>query len=80
VQTHGAPVWLAQASSLASARKSGMMLHRFDDEDLTMSPTYFVVRNAQLDEELKAAQLAGNTPLVQELLTEKTSLYKAMYG
>lgn len=45
-----------------------------------MSPTYFVVRNAQLDEELKAAQLAGNTPLVQELLTEKTSLYKAMYG
>jgi hypothetical protein len=36
--------------------------------------------SATRSEELKAAQLAGNTPLVQELLTEKTSLYKAMYG
>ena len=56
------------------------MLDRFDDEDLTMSPSYFAVRNAELDERIEAARLAGDFPRVYSLLAEQTSLLRAMYG
>jgi hypothetical protein len=35
---------------------------RFDERDLVMSPTYFAVHMAQLDEQLEAARLAGDLP------------------
>jgi hypothetical protein len=45
-----------------------------------MSPSYFAVRNAELDEQIEAARLAGDFPRVYKLLTEQTSLLRAMYG
>jgi hypothetical protein len=45
-----------------------------------MSPTYFAVRNAELNAKLQAARLAGDIPSVQALLGEKTSLLRSMYG
>jgi hypothetical protein len=51
-----------------------------DKKDLTMSPTYFVVRNADLDAKLEAARLDGDIRGMQTLLAEQTSLLRAMYG
>jgi hypothetical protein len=45
-----------------------------------MSPTYYAVRNAELDAKLEAARLAGDIRTMQPLLAEKTSLLRAMYG
>jgi hypothetical protein len=45
-----------------------------------MSPTYFAVRNAEIDAKLEAARLAGDIPSMQALLGEKTSLLHAMFG
>jgi hypothetical protein len=45
-----------------------------------MSPSYFAVRNAELDEQIEAARLAGDFPRVYELLAEQISLVRAMYG
>jgi hypothetical protein len=45
-----------------------------------MSPTFFAVRNAELDAKLKAARLAGDIRAMQPLLAEKTSLLLVMYG
>jgi hypothetical protein len=53
---------------------------RFDERDLVMSPTYFAVHMAQLDEQLEAARLAGDLPRMQGLLAGRTSLLRAMYG
>ena len=62
------------------SRRSGIIAHRFDEEDPTMSPSYFAVRNAELDEKIEAARLAGDFPRVYNLLAEQTSLLRAMYG
>jgi hypothetical protein len=45
-----------------------------------MSPTYFAVRWAQLDEQIKAARLAGDICSMQPLVAEQTLLLTAMYG
>ena len=45
-----------------------------------MSPTYFAVHMARLDEQLEAARLAGDIRAMQPLLAEKTSLLRSMYG
>ena len=45
-----------------------------------MGPSYFAVRNAELDEKIEAARLAGDFPRVYNLLAEQTSLLRAMYG
>ena len=45
-----------------------------------MSPSYFAVRNAELDEQIEAARLAGDFPRVYELLAEQTSLVRSMHG
>jgi hypothetical protein len=45
-----------------------------------MSPTFFAVRNAELDAKLEAARVAGDIRAMQPLLAEKTSLLRAMYG
>ncbi len=45
-----------------------------------MSPTYFAVHMARLDQELEAARRAGDFPRMQELLGEQTSLLRSMYG
>jgi hypothetical protein len=45
-----------------------------------MSPSKFVVRMAELDGLLEAARLAGDLSRMQLLLTEQTSLLRAMYG
>jgi len=45
-----------------------------------MSPTYFAVQMARLDELLEAALLAGDLQRMQEVLGEQTSLLRAMYG
>jgi hypothetical protein len=45
-----------------------------------MSPTYFAVRNAQLDEQFKAAQLADDMPWMEEIVAEQNLLHRAMYG
>jgi hypothetical protein len=45
-----------------------------------MSPTYYTVHIAQLDEQLEVARLAGDTPRRQELLAEKMLLMQAVYG
>jgi hypothetical protein len=44
-----------------------------------MSPTYFAVRNARLDEEFDATRLAGGLRRMQGLLAEKTILLRRMY-
>jgi hypothetical protein len=41
---------------------------RFETKAIEMSPTYFAVQMARLDEELAAARLAGNFPRMQRLL------------
>jgi hypothetical protein len=45
-----------------------------------MSPSYFAVRNAELDEQIEAARSAGDFPRVYKLLAEQTYLLRAMYG
>jgi hypothetical protein len=50
------------------------------EKDLMMSPTYYTVHIAQLDEQLEVARLAGDTPRRQELLAEKMLLMQAVYG
>jgi hypothetical protein len=45
-----------------------------------MSPTYFAVRQAALDKALKTARRSGDLTRMQQLLGEKTSLHRAMYG
>ena len=45
-----------------------------------MSPTYFAVRNAELDNKLEAARVAGDIRAMQPLLAEKTCLLRSMYG
>ena len=70
-RTHGSPALFASI---------GIIAHRFDEEDPTMSPSYFAVRNAELDEKIEAARLAGDFPRVYNLLAEQTSLLRAMYG
>jgi hypothetical protein len=45
-----------------------------------MSPTYFAVRNAEIDGQLEAARLAGDFRLMHELLAEQTLLLEAMFG
>jgi hypothetical protein len=45
-----------------------------------MSPTYFVVQMARVDEELEVARKAGDLQRMQRLLAEATSLLKSMYG
>jgi hypothetical protein len=45
-----------------------------------MSPTYFTVRNAELDARFEAARLAGDIRGMQPLIAEKQSLLVAMYG
>jgi hypothetical protein len=34
----------------------------------------------QLDEQLEVARIAGDLPSMQKLLSQKTLLYRAMYG
>jgi hypothetical protein len=45
-----------------------------------MSPTFFAVQMAQLDEQIKAACKAGDIPRLQELAGEQMLLLRAMYG
>ncbi|SHH37783.1 hypothetical protein [Bradyrhizobium erythrophlei] len=45
-----------------------------------MSPTYFAFHMARLDDDLKAARLAGNVPQQQGLLAQRMLLLRAMYG
>jgi hypothetical protein len=45
-----------------------------------MSPTFYVVRMADLDEHLEAARSAGNLRRMQRLPAEMTSWRRAMYG
>lgn len=45
-----------------------------------MSPTYFAVRNAELDARLETARRSGEIRSMQSLLAEKTSLLRSMYG
>jgi hypothetical protein len=45
-----------------------------------MSPSFFAVRNEQLDRQLVAALLAGDFQRMQWLLAEKTLLLRATYG
>jgi len=47
---------------------------------LRMSPSFFAVRNEQLDRQLVAALLAGDFQRMQSLLAEKTLLLRATYG
>jgi hypothetical protein len=51
-----------------------------DSKGLTMSPTYFAVQMARIDEELEAARQAGDFQRMQGLLAEATSLLRSMYG
>jgi hypothetical protein len=45
-----------------------------------MSPTYFAVHMARLDEELEVARTAGDFQRMQGLLAEATSLLRSMFG
>jgi hypothetical protein len=45
-----------------------------------MSPTYFAMRWAQLDEQIEAARLAGDIRGMQPFLAEQTFLVATMYG
>jgi hypothetical protein len=45
-----------------------------------MSPTYFAVQMARIDEELEIARKAGDLQDMQLLLAEATSLLRSMYG
>jgi hypothetical protein len=45
-----------------------------------MSPTYFVVRWAQSDEQIEAARLADDICGMQPFLAEQTLLVATMYG
>ena len=49
-------------------------------KDLMMSPTYFAVRNVELDARLEAARRSGDIRGMQSLLAEKTRLLRSMYG
>jgi hypothetical protein len=45
-----------------------------------MSPTYYEVHRARLDQELEIARKAGDMPRMQAALAGLTSLNRAMYG
>ncbi|MCP2210602.1 hypothetical protein [Bradyrhizobium diazoefficiens] len=45
-----------------------------------MSPSYFAVQIERINRECEAARLAGDIPTMQKLLSEQTSLMRAMYG
>jgi hypothetical protein len=45
-----------------------------------MSPTYFAVRCAQLDKEIKAARLAAALPRWQYLISRRRRLLERYYG
>lgn len=45
-----------------------------------MSPTYFEVRKAELDEQIEAARLAGGQERLQQLLGDLTILLRSMFG
>ncbi len=45
-----------------------------------MSPTYFAVQMARLDEELEAARKAGDIRRMQRLVGEQQSLLESVYG
>jgi hypothetical protein len=57
-----------------------LRLNRFDGKDFTMSPTYFAIRMARLDEQLEIFRIAGDLPNMQKVLAQKTLLHRAMYG
>lgn len=45
-----------------------------------LSPTYLVVKQAQLDLQLERARKDGNIPAMQRALAEHTYLIRAYYG
>jgi len=45
-----------------------------------MSPTYFAVRMARIDEQLQLARKAGDIRSMQRLAGERQSLLESMYG